>query len=76
MIDKIAAFFAAGCKNTKDRKIGLELEHILVHKDTGKSVTYYEEHGQEYILNEFSSLCLNRDKSSVMCSISRWLSIF
>ena len=70
MTDKIAAFFAAGCKNTKDRKIGLELEHILVHKDTGKSVTYYEEHGQEYILNAFNSLCLNRDKSSVMCSIT------
>lgn len=39
---------------TKEKRLGLELEHIIVHKESYKSLNYYEKFGQEYILLSLS----------------------
>jgi len=51
----IAEFFETGSKKDSGcDRIGLELEHFIVDKDTGKSVFYYGEKGIESILKALS----------------------
>jgi len=53
---KIAGFFETGSKKDSGcDRIGLELEHFIVDKDTGKSVFYYGEKGIETILKALSA---------------------
>lgn len=47
--------FLNGCKQNFVQKLGLEVEHFLIKKDTGASVTYYEPHGVEWILRQLQS---------------------
>ena len=44
--------FQAGCKMNCIQKLGLEVEHFLVHKDSGRPVTYSEARGTEWILRQ------------------------
>ena len=46
--------FENGCKANCVQKLGVEIEHFIVEKKTGASVSYYGEHGVEYILNEMA----------------------
>ncbi|SES95343.1 glutamate--cysteine ligase [Natronincola peptidivorans] len=51
-VKQIAAFIKSGEKPEESLKIGVELEHIIVKKDSMESVTYYEEEGIESILKK------------------------
>lgn len=44
--------FENGCKANCIQKLGVEIEHFIVEKKTGKSVSYYGEYGVEFILKE------------------------
>ncbi|HZJ76836.1 MAG TPA: glutamate-cysteine ligase family protein, partial [Oscillospiraceae bacterium] len=48
----IISLIRNGEKNTKDLKIGVEVEHIIVDRDTMESVIYYGTEGIEGILQE------------------------
>lgn len=51
------AYLQSGCKS-KDTplRFGVELEHFIVKKDTGRAVSYYGECGIEQILSELAPL--------------------
>ena len=51
--DKIIEYFKSGCKSPGTMKLGIEIEHFIVDKDTMRSINYYEEHGIEDILKRF-----------------------
>ncbi len=44
--------FRNGCKMNCIQKLGMEIEHIIVHKDTLEAVTYYEKHGIGWLLDQ------------------------
>ncbi|MFV0527854.1 MAG: glutamate-cysteine ligase family protein [Lachnospiraceae bacterium] len=48
IIEKFTRYFAAGCK--PQQKIGVEIEHFVVKKDTHESVSYYGKRGVQAIL--------------------------
>lgn len=48
----IISLIRDGEKDTEDLKIGVEIEHIIVDRDTMESVVYYGEEGIEGILQE------------------------
>ena len=52
---KVIEHLKAGEKSCKDRKLGLEIEHIIVHSETKKSVTYYETNGIADILRKLAA---------------------
>lgn len=52
-IAKIIGYFESGCKESF--QLGLELEHIVVDKNTKKSVDYFGDKGIEQILNLLKS---------------------
>ena len=54
-LDILEQHFRDGCKLNCIQKLGVEIEHFIVHEDTGASVTYYEECGVEYLLHEIES---------------------
>ncbi len=49
-LDILEQHFREGCKLNCVQKLGVEIEHFVVHKDTKASVTYYEERGIEALL--------------------------
>src|SRR5699024_6775073 len=51
-LSRLIRHFERGCKMDCFRKLGLEVEHFIVDKSTGKSVSYYGERGVEAILRE------------------------
>lgn len=51
-IKKFVEYFKEGCKN--EFKIGLEIEHFIVKKNTLESVSYYGENGVKKILEELA----------------------
>ena len=55
-IQKIVDFIKAGEKDEKDFKLGFEIEHFVVNKETCESVSFYGENGVGEILNELVSL--------------------
>lgn len=52
-IKAIVSLFESGIKN-RAGKLGIELEHTLVHRD-GRPVSYSEEHGTEWLLEQLSA---------------------
>ncbi|MTI60672.1 MAG: glutamate--cysteine ligase [Firmicutes bacterium] len=54
--DYIIKYFRSGEKERKDFRLGMELEHFVLHKDTYRAVSYYEKEGIEDILKELISL--------------------
>ncbi|MCI8992208.1 MAG: glutamate-cysteine ligase [Eubacterium sp.] len=44
--------FLGGCKSEQANTLGIEIEHIIVHKDTMLAVTYGEPYGIAYILEK------------------------
>lgn len=52
-IERFIEYFSEGCKN--EFKIGLEIEHFIVKKDTLESVPYYGERGVKEILEELET---------------------
>ena len=54
-LDILEQHFRDGCKLNCIQKLGVEIEHFIVHEDTGASVTYYEECGVVYLLHEIES---------------------
>lgn len=48
----ITEFFEAGCKQT--RRLGFELEHSLIRKDTGKAASYSEPGGVRDVLERLA----------------------
>ncbi len=50
-LDILEQHFQEGCKLNCVQKLGVEIEHFVVHKDTKASVTYYEERGMEALLH-------------------------
>lgn len=51
-ISRLIRHFERGCKMDCFQKLGLEVEHFIVDKSTGKSVSYYGERGVEAILRK------------------------
>ncbi|MBQ9062665.1 MAG: hypothetical protein IJ121_07605 [Eubacterium sp.] len=51
-ISMLTDHFLNGCKQNCIQKLGLEIEHFLIRKATGESVTYYEPHGVEWLLQK------------------------
>lgn len=49
-------FFQSGTTKRENRKIGLELEHIIVNSETKETVSYYGENGIESILQSLRPL--------------------
>ncbi|MDD6226009.1 MAG: glutamate-cysteine ligase family protein [bacterium] len=47
-------YFEKGCKNSKDRKIGIEVENFLIEKDTKEPVSFYGDGGVEQLLKSLS----------------------
>lgn len=54
--DYIIKYFRSGEKERKDFRLGMELEHFVLHKDTYKAVSYYEIDGIEDILRDLTCL--------------------
>ncbi|MFZ7121828.1 MAG: glutamate-cysteine ligase family protein [Eubacteriaceae bacterium] len=50
--NNIIKYIEEGEKEKKDLTIGIEIEHIIVNKDSLRSITYDEEKGVEYILEQ------------------------
>lgn len=55
-IDAIEAYFRAGCKPACKTRYGVEVEHFVVRRKDGRSVTYYEKGGVRELLEGVSSL--------------------
>ncbi|KJF26201.1 glutamate--cysteine ligase [Clostridium aceticum] len=53
-VNAIVEFIKAGEKERNDFKLGVEIEHIVVKKESFDSVTYYEEEGIETILKKLA----------------------
>lgn len=53
-LGKLIEHFRKGCKLNCIQKLGLEVEHFIVHADTKRTVTYYEEHGIGALLEQLS----------------------
>ena len=51
-ISMLTEHFLNGCKQNCIQKLGLEVEHFLIEKTSGRSVTYYEPHGTEWLLQQ------------------------
>ena len=51
-IDAIVNYIKNGEKPISEHKLGVEIEHFIVHKDTLEAVSYYESGGVEDILEE------------------------
>lgn len=49
---KIIEYFQSGCKKESSLSVGLELEHFIVDKETGRTIDFYGEHGVERLLRE------------------------
>ena len=49
---KIVAYLQSGCKYTQS--LGFELEHVLLHKDTGAPVSYSEPGGVDDVLKRLA----------------------
>lgn len=47
--------FRDGCKLNCVQKLGMEIEHIIVHRKTQEAVTYYEEHGIAWLLHQLKA---------------------
>ena len=47
--------FRDGCKLNCVQKLGVEIEHIIVHRKTQEAVTYYEEHGIAWLLHQLKA---------------------
>ncbi len=58
-IDRITAYIKSGEKIKGDEKLGVEIEHFIVYKDTLKSTGYYEDAGA---LNLLKNLSKNYDE--------------
>ena len=56
-LSRLIRHFERGCKMDCFQKLGLEVEHFIVDKSTGKSVSYYGERGVEAILREIRAVC-------------------
>lgn len=52
--DLLIKYFENGSKRNCIEKLGVELEHLIVKAETKESVTYQEEKGIEYILEQMS----------------------
>ena len=48
--------FRDGCKLNCVQKLGMEIEHIIVHRKTREAVTHYEEHGICWILQQLKAV--------------------
>lgn len=48
----IVAYFQSGCKRNHEQKIGIEIEHFIVKKETKESVSYYGAGGVGEILKK------------------------
>ena len=55
-IKKIIEYIKKGEKKESQRRLGLEVEHIIIHSETKKAVTYFEEKGIPYILKRMHEL--------------------
>ena len=44
-LSRLTEYFQNGCKENCFQKLGLEVEHFVVKKDTKESVSYYGERG-------------------------------
>lgn len=53
-LQHLTNYFKAGCKKKNTGRIGIELEHFLVDKNTKKAVSYYGKNGIEQILEEIA----------------------
>lgn len=47
--------FRDGCKLNCVQKLGVEIEHIIVHRESQEAVTYYEEYGICWLLERLRS---------------------
>ena len=60
-LNLITEYIKSGEKDPKDWTIGVEMEHFIVDKDTGETVSYYGENGVGETLDEIGDL-LDMDK--------------
>ncbi len=50
----LVSYFQQGCKSNCIQKLGVEIEHFIIRRDTKESVPYYGERGVAAILTELS----------------------
>lgn len=55
-VDILAAYLKEGETDPDDFKLGIELEHFIVQKDSLEAVSYYEDKGIESLLKELVKL--------------------
>ena len=55
-IKRLTEYIKKGETAESDCCLGLEVEHIIVHSDTKKAVTYYEENGIAHILRRMNEM--------------------
>lgn len=48
----LTEYFQSGCKKGQEQKLGLEVEHFIVFKDTKESVPYSGDYGIQSVLEE------------------------
>ena len=50
--ESLIEYFVNGIKKENKKLIGVEIEHFILRKDTGRAVSYSEEKGILYILQQ------------------------
>lgn len=63
-LERIINIFRSGEKNKKDFKVGMEIEHFIVDKDTLEPFSYYGEKGVKETLLDLSK-DLNKEKLNI-----------
>ncbi|MEG1478804.1 MAG: glutamate-cysteine ligase family protein [Clostridiales bacterium] len=53
--NKLISYFQSGIKNPAERKIGMEIEHLITNEITKKTLSYYGAWGIENILGELAN---------------------
>ena len=52
----LTEYFQNGCKENCSQKLGLEVEHFIVVKEAGESVSFYGKHGVAELLERLKPL--------------------
>lgn len=55
-VQEISNYFKSGEKAVDDFKVGVELEHFVIDKDSLKTISYYGENGVEETLRDLESI--------------------
>lgn len=54
-LELLEQYFRAGCKREDEKKIGVELEHFVTERQTGRDISYYGAEGVGALLEEWKN---------------------